>query len=1108
MESVNSFITLAEKITILNKNNVEVLVKINDTVSSENDTVKIVYDDNGVVSSYSLPTVGYLKNQIDVLNQNMKRMSSIDGYTYIKDGQSVKRVMVSDLNKEPSPIQNISQVSTFTPINNHFFESLMNPMLAITVDLTDKIEEVVNKILSRRYIVRFEKNSDGSLTESGLRSFNSFSTTFLNKTSINISDFISWYENPSNDGLVIDTVEPFDEQIYDISLKGLQYYGVFSVIKVEVDEINNKMWYHLNDTRYYGNDGTIKKLAIGDELIVNKLNAGTRYKILEVNTDSSNMKVRLERVEGFDPVVVGTNILKYYSDMTSQKSVKINVGFDEYIVLFVKSINTDNNVVSSLWSKGISFYTNDLILDINNNVTLANYYVNAVYDYGALLRDMINKQIPTLYGSTPNAPVLTSENFKVVQINKHLTDDKDQNSLLKAHADKTTVKTQISQINTAIQQKTSKLNSGGLTTTEKQSYLNEINKLKTDLNINTTNLSSLITQITELNTGTNSKVEPKYRVRGFWTMPEPIISAKTVPQHVVQFRIQYRYSSKSGNSNNVQTYNYKKVSQPATFNVTPSNTGTRLRVDFTTNQATGGGSATAAIIAATITNPQSSSTSTNGGSPSQIKPINVGKSTPISSTEVVTTTENPVNSPQYANFSNWVEILSDVRKRYWDETTKQWYWKIEDVSDAETPNINQVDIPIQQNERVEIRVKSISEVGWPDSLIESEWSNVLTIDFPDDLNNVLADNEFILSEASQDKTTIVLENTLSTKGVNKHVEESYMVNQDYVAHPDTSIQVTVRTDQSQNMNLFQYLTYLTNRISSLEQQIAGVKGSLNITLYKGNTLLKTIANNSSTIVNIECEDYGKLFTTGAKSGLDTRTYINSLYVIEDYVISLENTNQSGNLGFLSNRNYTSGGTNAFYSDNGTNNKILLVDYNNNLYTQSNNQFIWFADRDNNDWLSSGATVFSDMPKYLQSSSYNFGATGMTNSTLFNKVSDIFGTNIYGWDDLQVAIFPYLPDITNFIENGQDKTKLLKPQNKFSIGLKIFFKFSESGSTTDTFVAATAKQSTKTRKIKFWLETNDNAVHQFVINFNINRIRSFLRPRTDSSTTNAGASLIT
>jgi hypothetical protein len=135
----------------------------------------------------------------------------------------------------------------------------------------------------------------------------------------------------------------------------------------------------------------------------------------------------------------------------------------------------------------------------------------------------------------------------------------------------------------------------------------------------------------------------------------------------------------------------------------------------------------------------------------------------VSETNTSTTSEYVNTNTAY--FSNWVEFNTDVRKRYWDEVKGNWYWKIEDVSNADTPNINQIDIPIQKNERIEIRVKAISEVGWPDSLIESDWSNTLLISFPDDLNNIMNENLFILQEASSDSLLVNVTNELNSKGV-------------------------------------------------------------------------------------------------------------------------------------------------------------------------------------------------------------------------------------------------------------------------------------------------------------------------------------------------------
>jgi integrase len=133
-------------------------------------------------------------------------------------------------------------------------------------------------------------------------------------------------------------------------------------------------------------------------------------------------------------------------------------------------------------------------------------------------------------------------------------------------------------------------------------------------------------------------------------MPEAIATRGTLPQEVIQFRVQYRYLSKDGKETPVETFKL-------------NDTGT---------------------------------------------------------------------SPRPGAFSNWNEMKTDVRKRFYDPKTETYTWQIEDVSNADTPNINQLDIPIQFNEKVEIRIKSISEVGYPESPVESDFSSTITVEFPDD----------------------------------------------------------------------------------------------------------------------------------------------------------------------------------------------------------------------------------------------------------------------------------------------------------------------------------------------------------------------------------------
>jgi len=463
----------------------------------------------------------------------------------------------------------------------------------------------------------------------------------------------------------------------------------------------------------------------------------------------------------------------------------------------------------------------------------------------------------------------------------------------------------------------------------------------------------------------------------------------------------------------------------------------------------------------------------------------------IQSTQVSTVSESPSNQTITAQFSNWVSVLSDVRKRYWDEKAGVWYWKIEDVQDADTPNINQLDIPIQPNERVEIRVSAISEVGWPDSILESEWSNVLTVDFPDDINDVLNENGFILQEASQDQSVVQMDSTLNTRGVYKHIEDSFYINNTYYGHTDKDIAVSFKGDMSNTLNLFEYLSSLTDRIKSLEEIINKVKGELHIYLYNNETLVKEILNNTTTQLKIECEDFVVPITG------KTRTYVNSLYVIDDYTISLSNVAQQGDLGLLSNRNFTSGGTNIFYTDNL--NQALLIDYNDDLYTQQNNQFIWFMDTDQQTNIYTGITYAPHLVFGLNTPNYNLGATGNTigiyNS--WSNINSVFPITAVANTNLLATVHPYFSDTTNVIETGQEKVKKVAAKSNFVIGIKIFFKLSGNISNGGQFSVAGNGHVNKTRKVKVYFETDGGQTYQFALVFNLSNFRLYFKGGTST-----------
>jgi hypothetical protein len=96
------------------------------------------------------------------------------------------------LNLEPVDIVSVSVPrELFISERNFLFDTLMDPELFISIDLTGRIDSDVKDILYRRYILGFEVDSNGNFTTLG-NSLNSFNSTFNGKSNINLNDFLTW----------------------------------------------------------------------------------------------------------------------------------------------------------------------------------------------------------------------------------------------------------------------------------------------------------------------------------------------------------------------------------------------------------------------------------------------------------------------------------------------------------------------------------------------------------------------------------------------------------------------------------------------------------------------------------------------------------------------------------------------------------------------------------------------------------------------------------------------------------------------------------------------------------------------------------------------------
>jgi hypothetical protein len=121
-------------------------------------------------------------------------------------------------------------------------------------------------------------------------------------------------------------------------------------------------------------------------------------------------------------------------------------------------------------------------------------------------------------------------------------------------------------------------------------------------------------------------------------------------------------------------------------------------------------------------------------------------------------------------FSDWIIVSTPIKERVYDSSLGRYIWVQPDIADGDVVNVNQLDIPIRKGEKVQYRARSISEAGWPTNPIKSAWSEVVTKEFPSNLQSSDQVTN-ILTDAVTEETTIKLDETLNASGLITHISD-------------------------------------------------------------------------------------------------------------------------------------------------------------------------------------------------------------------------------------------------------------------------------------------------------------------------------------------------
>jgi len=785
----------------INVNSLKTFERINEAVTTDKQTIPLELLTSDGTQTVYIPSFGYMKRELERLDQNVRALTDLgDGTSKVKlaDG-TYQRIYTGTLKGPANDIVNVNRPVNFGIKSNYFFEDFLTPLLTTKFDVSNQISADTERVLIKRYIIdnTFDFAKEFFDTEYKGTDGNDYNEFISNIASNNIP----YYE---------------DEQVRDLPYRNTQYYGTFDVVSIDniqrtevettalesVSVSKNAKFYTLDQLTYTDSDKDLKNtevLKVGDELMVNSGNKSTKYLIKNIN--SSTRQVELQLMQGYEPIKIGADSLRIYKGSQISTEIEINVGFNESMVVFFKSIDPESSILSENWSPGVAIYSNELTTILEDGVekTLADYYREEVADFGQFIKALKEDAIPpATLGQTPNSPLITSENFQVVQINTHLTENDAINKVKKLSSDKIATEETLKKIDDTIVKKRSSVSTKKYKSLiERDRDRNELTSLVDNRSSQTKLYASLVNQIRSVASDSQiTAITPKFRIRGFWPIPEPKIVADTIPQSVVQFIIQYRYLSTSGKSSKIEQIKF--------------NDGSTERTGV---------------------------------------------------------------------FTNWNEIKSGVRQRLRDANTGKFYWAEGSVEDGQEVNFNQLDIPIQKGEIVEVRVKSVSEAGFPSNPITSEWSDVVRISFPEGTLDTTEISTLVTSNETE-SAIVRINEELESKGVYTHIDDSFIANEKYFAHTSNTISSGFLSPEQTPISLFDKLTDLTNQVASLQETLSGIKGELSVKLI----------SEEGTTININKNTNNKVFAGYYTEEVADLTVKKGHIVTKTFKLLLENTN--------------------------------------------------------------------------------------------------------------------------------------------------------------------------------------------------------------------------
>jgi hypothetical protein len=228
-------------------------------------------------------------------------------------------------------------------------------------------------------------------------------------------------------------------------------------------------------------------------------------------------------------------------------------------------------------------------------------------------------------------------------------------------------------------------------------------------------------------------------------------------------------------------------------------------------------------------------------------------------------------------FSTWVEYKTDLRQRSIDEATGTAFWVTEDMENADVVNINQIDIPIQSGEGVEFRIKSISEAGWPVTPLESDWTDVIRVDFPAEFESI-PDANSIIEQARKESVRVELESELTNMSLDKISNASFTQNGQFFTSSSQQVASGFLTAENNVISLYEKLVSIDRELTNLRGIIAAAKGRIVVKIVDDSGIEYSVENNQSV----------KIFAGNYKDQVSSLAIKKGVIISKNYFVKITN----------------------------------------------------------------------------------------------------------------------------------------------------------------------------------------------------------------------------